>query len=191
MKRTMARAADAIRDYQKRRDASIIDPELTDLMKKLNPLNYQKGAWTLHMLRKILGDEVFFKGIRRYYNLYAGKNAATEDFQKVMESVSGSSLSAFFRQWFYQPGWPEYNVTWKWDEREKAVQMVFHQAQSSGLYDMPLDIAFQAGDHRGIRTVRVFQQDQSIHLNMEKRPASLEVDPDGWVLKSVSIIPVN
>ncbi len=187
MKREMARSAEAIREYQKRRVAPIIDPELTDLMKKLNPLNYQKGAWALHMLRRILSDQVFFNGIRRYYNLYLGKNASTEDFQKVMESVSGVPLGSFFMQWFYQPGWPDYKVSWKWNEDEKVVEMTFHQAQTTGLYDMPLDIAFQVGDRLELRTVRVSEQDQTIRVTLPAQPVSLEVDPGGWVLKSVTL----
>ena len=191
MKRTMARAAEAIREYHKRRVAPIIDHELTEVTKKLNPLNYQKGAWTLHMLRRILGDEVFFKGIRRYYNLFAGKNASTEDFQRVMESVSATSLSTFFKQWFYQPGWPDYKVSWRWNESERDVELIFHQAQTTGLYDMPLDIAFQMGDSREVKSVRVSRQDESVRVAWPARPLSLEVDPDGWALISVSVAPAN
>src|SRR5204863_3824188 len=38
---------------------------------------YQKGAWVLHMLRGVLGDEVFFKAMRTYYDRFKYKNAET------------------------------------------------------------------------------------------------------------------
>ena len=60
----------------------VIDPAQTDLMQKLNPVNYQKGAWILHMLRGMLGDASFFRGIRRYYSLYAGGNASQRGFSE-------------------------------------------------------------------------------------------------------------
>lgn len=191
MKRAMASAAEAVRQYHQKRPVALIDPELTDPMKKLNAFNYQKGAWALHMLRRVLGDETFFKGIRRYYNLYAGKTASTEDFQKVMEAVSGSSLAGFFRQWFYQPGWPDYRVVWRWNEATAGVELVFHQEQSTGLFDMPLEIAFRLDDRRELRTVRVSTQDQTVRVPLPHKPASVEVDPDGWVLKSIMMTEIR
>ncbi len=187
MKRIMAGAAEAVQQYHKKHPAALIDSGQTDLMKKLNPFNYQKGAWVLHMLRKVLGDEVFFAGIRRYYSLYAGGNASTEDFQKVMESVSGTLLATFFRQWFYQPGWPDYRVSWRWDGAARAAELRFHQAQTTGLFDMPLEIALSAANGREVRTVRVHEQDQVVRIPSGQPPSSVEIDPDGWVLKSLQV----
>jgi aminopeptidase N len=59
---------------------------------------YQKGSWTLHMLRGILGDELFWKGIRSYYARYFNGNATTADFIRVMEETSGRDLKQFFDQ---------------------------------------------------------------------------------------------
>jgi aminopeptidase N len=188
MKSTMAQAAEAIKRYHGTRPVALIDPELTEPAKKLNAFNYQKGAWILHMLRRMLGDGVFFKGIRRYHSLYFGRNASTEDFQQVIESESGISLTAFFRQWCYQPGWPVYEITWRWDADAGEVEMRFHQAQTTGLFDMPLQIVFGAGNRRDARTVRISTQDQAVRLKLDGRPSSLEIDPDGWLLKSVTLL---
>ena len=51
-------------------DRPIVDYEVRDLFKLLNSNNYPKGAWVLHMLRGLLGDEIFFKGISKYYSKY-------------------------------------------------------------------------------------------------------------------------
>jgi len=115
MKKSMELAADEVRKYQARHPDPIVDPALNELTKKLNPLNYYKGAWVLHMLRKMLGDDAFFRGIRAYYARFKGSNARSEDFQRVMEETSGRELGIFFRQWLYQPGLPEYQLTWRWD----------------------------------------------------------------------------
>ncbi len=122
LKRFMSEAAEAVMSYHKDHPIPIVGPEPRDLMRKLNALNYQKGAWVLHMLRKVIGDEAFFQGIRTYYNLYAGKSVLSEEFQRVMEAASGKPLAGFFRQWLYQPGWPEYRVSWTWDEAAGAVE---------------------------------------------------------------------
>src|SRR5262249_33273246 len=147
-----------------------------------------KGAWILHMLRGILGDGTFFSGLRRYYALYAGRNATTEDFQKAIEAESGISLAGFFHQWCYQPGWPAYEVIWRWKEETRAIEMTFHQAQTTGLFDMPVAIEFRTGNSRETRRVRISHQDESVRFNLTDRPSGLEIDPDGWVLKSVRLV---
>lgn len=185
----MARAAEAVKKYHAARPKPIIDPELTDLNKKLNAFNYQKGAWVLHMLRRVLGDRIFFEGIRRFYALHRGGNALTEDFQMVMEAVSGMSLETFFRQWFYQPGWPEYEVAWRWHESSKEAEILIRQVQQTGLFDMPLDIAVRHAGGTERRTVKAGAAVQTFRIPAAGRPTAVEIDPDGWVLKSLVEVP--
>jgi aminopeptidase N len=187
LKQTMAAYADKLDEYKPARSAALIDPGQKDLDKKLNPINYEKGAWILHMLRGILGDESFFEGIRRYYRLYEGRNALSEDFKKVMESASGMDLSTFFRQWLYQPGWPEYRILWHWNDVAGEVEMSVRQTQTTGLFDMPLRIAFFYEDRRQVSKFRVTNQAHSFRIPLSAKPLSVETDPDGWVLKSVAI----
>ena len=63
------------------------------IVKRLETLakrpNRQKGAWTLHMLRGVGGDEAFWRGIREYYRLYRDKNASTADLRRVIDEPSG------------------------------------------------------------------------------------------------------
>ncbi len=70
--------------------------ESKHLMNLLNDNSYQKGAWVLHMLRRKLGDSLFWKGIRTYYKTYAGRNANTTDLEKVFEKVSRPKPANFF-----------------------------------------------------------------------------------------------
>jgi aminopeptidase N len=55
---------------------------------------YQKGR--LHMLRGILGDELFWEGIPAYFALRMNSSATTADFIGAMEESSVQDLSAFF-----------------------------------------------------------------------------------------------
>ena len=57
----------------------VIDSAQTDLMQLLNANSYQKGGWTLHMLRTLVGDSAFFRGIRDYYAAHRDGNALTDD----------------------------------------------------------------------------------------------------------------
>src|SRR5882724_9437789 len=81
----MQEASDKYFDFEKKTRIPIHDIETRDLFKLLNANNYQKGAWVLHMLRAELGDEVFFRGIRAYYNEHRGSLASTEDLRAAFE----------------------------------------------------------------------------------------------------------
>ena len=76
---------------------------------------YRKGAWTLHMLRGVVGDEAFWSGIREYYRLYRDKNASTADFRRVMEEASGRELGWFLDQWLHRGGMLKVGGRWRWD----------------------------------------------------------------------------
>jgi hypothetical protein len=57
---------------------------------------YNKGAAVLHMLRRLIGDQAFFGGLRRYYSENKFQKAGTEDLQRAMEAEAGQSLTRFF-----------------------------------------------------------------------------------------------
>jgi aminopeptidase N len=141
------------------------------------------------MLRGRLGDEAFFEGIRRFYSIYKGGNAVSDDFRKVMESVSGTELAGFFNQWLHQPGWPEYRLAWRWRQENRELEVSIHQTQSATLFDMPVEIAITVeGSSEAIRHKLILTDAaRTIRIPVGRKPLSVELDPDGWVLKSVSV----
>lgn len=186
LKEMMADYTDILFDYPPARLRPVIDPDQKSLMKKLNPLNYEKGAWILHMLRGIVGDEAFFEGISSYYRLYKGRNVWTEDFRKAMETAGGKDLSTFFRQWLYQPGWPEYRLSWSWNRKEQVAEIRIRQEQTGELFDIPLNMVLSSGDRQETHRVRIKDREHEFRIPYPSPPAYVELDPDGWVLKSVS-----
>jgi aminopeptidase N len=64
-------------------------------------LVYNKGAMVLHMLRRVLGDDRFFAGLRAFYSEWKFKKAGTDDFQRAMEKASGRDLHRFFETWVF------------------------------------------------------------------------------------------
>jgi len=186
LRQRMSAAAEKIKKFSAEHPAPVLDTTVSDPAKKLNALSYEKGAWTLHMLRKIVGDEVFFAGIRRYYELYAGRNALSDDFRRVMESVSGRPLATFFRQWLEQPGWPEYRVAWRWDAGSREVELAVAQEQPQ-VFEMPLEVAFVIAGRRETRTLAVSARSEQIRVSLPAAPSSVEIDPEGWVLKGATV----
>ena len=70
-------------------------------------LVYNKGAMVLHMLRRLLGDDKFFEGLRQFYTTWKFRKAGTDDFRRAMEKVSGQDLASFFDGWIYGSAVPE------------------------------------------------------------------------------------
>ena len=60
-------------------------------------LVYNKGAAVLHMLRRLLGDDVFFTGLRRFYADRRYQKAGTEDLERALEAESGPGPGSFLR----------------------------------------------------------------------------------------------
>ncbi|GAB3548566.1 M1 family metallopeptidase [Spirosoma fluminis] len=167
-------------------NSTIIDSTTTNLMDLLNPNQYQKGGWVLHMLRHELGDDLFWKGVRTYYEKFRNANARTSDLQAVMENVSGKRLGRFFHQWLYQPGFPD--VVWEsnYDAAKKAMVIDVRQIQRTGsLYVLPLVFSIRDASGRELtRTGKLTMnaQTQTFTVPVASRPATVVIDPDNTVL---------
>jgi hypothetical protein len=104
-------------------------------------LVYNKGAAVLHMLRQLIGDEAFFRGVRRYYGENRYKKAGTEDLQHAMEAEAGRPLERFFERWIYQSGMPRVRYATNVDGPELIVRF----EQVGDIYDVPVTVTITAG----------------------------------------------
>lgn len=83
----------------------------TDAMDLFDSHSYPRGAWVLHMLRDLLGDEKWWKGIALYVRKHAREVVVTENLRDAMEEASGEDLDWFFDQWLYRSGFPEFEIS--------------------------------------------------------------------------------
>lgn len=146
---------------------------------------YQKGSWTLHMLRGVVGDEAFQRGIRSYYQRHFNANATTADFRRAMEEASGQQLGWFFDQWLYQPGNLRVAGQWRYDAASKAVRISLEQTQTDGqLFTMPLEIAIHTPGHAAplVRRITLNAKTQTFSIPVAVAPADVRLDPNHWVL---------
>jgi len=153
---------------------------------------YQKGAWVLHMLRHVLGDDIFFQSLSAYRDEFQFRTASTEDFQGVVEEVWGQDLEWFFDQWIYGIGRPSYRWWWSADEADEFgnSQVTVHvdQIQSSSLptFKMPIDLHFSDGDNELSTVVWDSLTVQEFNLVLDFVPTSLSFDENNWILKSAN-----
>jgi aminopeptidase N len=180
----MNNAARNVFEYEKKKRTPIFDSETEDLMDLLNPNSYQKGAWVLHMLRSSLGDDVFFRGIRGYYNAHMNRTATTEDLRAALEKVSGKDLSAFFKRWVYDSGHPNYQLSWEW-ERKGELRLVLRQTQPGNAFLDPVPITVTTAKGKRDLILKPAGKLLNETIRLDEKPTSIEVDPRNTLLKEV------
>ena len=123
-------------------------------------VTYAKGACVLHELRGLLGDHVWWQGIRAYAARHKFQVVETDDFRKAMEKASGKDLKWFFDQWVYKAGHPELKVRWHFEDTDKTVRVLVQQVQKvdeqTPLFRLPttLEISDDVGKTRRLDSDR-------------------------------------
>jgi aminopeptidase N len=184
----MRDAAQRYFNFEKQASFPIHDTETTKLMSLLNPNNYEKGAWVLHMLRSQLGDEAFFKGLRDYYNSHKEANASTEDLRAALEKSSGKDLRGFFTRWVYGSGHPIYKLDLGSMERRSAatVSVRLEQLQAGEAFLDPVPIAFTIGGKTEIKTIYPTGKVTSTTVQLSAEPTAATIDPNETLLKEIA-----
>jgi aminopeptidase N len=159
----------------------ILDSTITERMKLLNTNSYQKGAWVLHTLRGLMGDEAFFRGLARYYRTHAQGNALSSDFASIMGLEAGRDLGWYFRQALTQPGYPILAATTELDGGHLVLTIRQTQPAAWGVYRMP-NLKVRLGSR--VLTVDISERVTRLatHWEDDGPPKSVELDPDGWWL---------
>jgi hypothetical protein len=106
---------------------------------------YNKSAIVLHMLRRLMGDEAFFKGIRQFYSDWRFSKAGTDDFRAIMETQAPLRLSRFFDRWILGSTIPRIRVTPKIEADGKSA--VVRIEQIGDVFDFPLTVVVQYADN--------------------------------------------
>ncbi len=159
-----------------------------------NSTVYRKGAWVLHMLRHVMGDQDFFAALRLYAERFAYGNAVTEDLRGVCEEAFGQPLEWFFRQWVYGTGQPRYRARWDpiaatpGDSTLVAIT-IWQSTTGPDYFKMPLDARFALAGGGAFSTVLWDSlPEQQFIVAVPGRPLDLAIDPDRWVLGKVLFV---
>lgn len=174
---------------QKQPDYRIVHDNLDDMSKVTTGQIYQKGAWVLHMLRGMVGDEAFWAGIRSYYRAHKDGHATTADFRGEMERASGRDLGNFFDQWLTRGGLVRLDGTWRYRADTKSVVVTLSQRDATRLFSMPLQVAIytEGSATPTITTVQLDRATQEFTI-ASARPVRVVLDPQQWVLMEATFV---
>lgn len=154
-------------------------------------LSYEKGAWVLHMLRFVLGDEAFYRGLNDYF--YAQRHhhgfVSTEDLRIALESASGQDLDGFFNQWVYGQGYPQFDLRWQAQSNQLSIQLT--QRTSTPVwdyFDIPVPVLLRGEGKDSLILLRHGNQIDSFQMVLPFRIEELIADPYVQILARVESI---
>ncbi|MCB9262104.1 MAG: T9SS type A sorting domain-containing protein [Flavobacteriales bacterium] len=151
-------------------------------------ITYNKGAQLLRMLQWQLGDSLFFKSLRNYlsdenlsYNF-----ARTDDLKFHLEATSRKDLTAFFNDWFYGTGNPQYEIIWK--QKGKIVELAFVQTTNGDVdfFSIPFEILLSNGHDSAYFTIEPWSNQFTTSVEIGFIADSLQFDPNLWILATAT-----
>jgi len=150
---------------------------------------YAKGAWVLYMLRRQLGEDAFYAGLKHYLEVDRGKNVVTADLTKAIEEATHTNVDQFFNQWIYGGGAPKLDVSYTYDETKKQVVLAVKQTQKLegyvGLFRFPVDVEITNFAGPKLYNILVSKESEGFSLPSETAPRMVLFDKGTQILKSV------
>jgi aminopeptidase N len=168
-------------------DGTVYVPDVSDFNRIFSSnFSYRKGAWVLHQLRKVVGDETFFEILATYRTLFTGSSATTADFIAVASAVHGENLDWFFQQWLFMPGAPAYTFGHQSVVIGGQNYLKLHirqmQQASYGLYRMPIDIRIDTTQGSTTSTIWNWANRQHYLIPIGSGATSIAIDEFNWIL---------
>ena len=161
----------------------LVDTTFTDPLELLNAYSYQRGSWTLHLLRLRLGDDAFWAGLRLYLARHADGNATTDSLRAALEETSGQDLRAFFQQWTRRPGLPHVTATWHASGGETVVTL----RQPGVPYVFPLTVQATGASGTAARVVADVAGNETV-VRFPFAATAVALDPDVEALADLRLV---
>jgi len=165
------------------------------------PRLYEKGAWILHMLRRLLGDEKWFATVRGFAEQHAGQVVTCKQLEQAFQDAYGAPLDWFFQQWLYGRGVPWVKGEVRAEAGNRAAVTLTQSMITGpggpdptsvadawqtepGRFRLLVEVAVQCAEGQEVRQETWLDGPTGeFTVEVPSRPARLVVDPDGWLLE--------
>ncbi|MBI3542600.1 MAG: DUF3458 domain-containing protein, partial [Deltaproteobacteria bacterium] len=154
---------------------------------------YEKGARVLHMLRRLVGDELWWKAINRYVTAHYAKTVETVDLQRAFEETTGRALSWFFEQWVFRGGHPDVDASYEWIDDKKQVKLTVAQKQPpddlTTLFRLPLQFKIATSDGEYVHEIELATAEQTYWFSCADKPKFVSLNPENATLGNWKLNP--
>lgn len=160
---------------------------------------YEKGACVYHMIRGILGEELFDKAIHTFVNENAHKTVETIDLLRAIEKATGYNLSPLFDQYIFRGGHPDFKIKYSWDSENKLASVTVKQTQAkeekgkfTDLFELKIPLGFgyyEKGKETKLTefTLKLDKPEQTFYFPLPDKPKFISFDVGNNYLKTVKL----
>jgi aminopeptidase N len=153
-------------------------------------ITYLKGALVLHLLRQVLGDAGFYRGVGAYLKTHAFAEVDSFDFQRSLEKATGENLNWFFEDWIRGGGgYPALSATYLWVPERNELDLTIEQVQAiqpfEAYFDVPIEVEIVTASGSRVHTVRLHEKALNIALPADGKPLMVMVDKGNWLVAEI------
>jgi hypothetical protein len=151
---------------------------------------YNKAAVVLHQLRRLVGDEAFFRGVRRFYDDWRFRKAGTDDFRRAMEAEVGAPLDRFFERWIHSDALPALAFTYRLEEGEDGrSDAVIRFEQTGPVFDVPVTVTLEYLDRPAVDTlVKVTDRVVEHRVPLTGKLKAITANKDELTLAEIKVV---
>ncbi|MBI5470922.1 MAG: HEAT repeat domain-containing protein [Ignavibacteriae bacterium] len=150
---------------------------------------YLKGACVLHMLRRILGDEQFFRSLSLFLRKHEFKNVVSDDFRVAVAEATGRDLSWFFKEWVTGAGHPQFEVSYTYVPTAGAIDLSVKQVQprveGQGVFTIPATVTIATPHRTRTDTIQIKTDDEHFVIPSDERPLMVSFDGEGSLVAEI------
>lgn len=143
-----------------------------------------KGAWVLHMLRRMIGSDKFERLVSKWRANLGSEAPLSSSFQALANEAAGEDLNWFFTEWVDSMGVPQFEAEYLMFKTRSGFRVTGSVKQDKDLFRMPLEVGVQMEDNKGERIPIVVTGKRSdFRLDVEQKPIGVVIDPENNVLR--------
>lgn len=141
-------------------------------------VGYGKSAMLFVMLRDLVGEADFERGIQRFWTDHQFRPAGWDDLRAAFEAVSGHDLGAFFRAWLERSDAPAPGIVRARAKAGDPVRLTLELAQTAPAYPLRLPLEIRYAERTETRWIALDTARATVSLDLAAMPASVRLDPD-------------
>jgi aminopeptidase N len=165
----------ALEDFTRRRDPAT------------RAIGYGKGAMVFHMLRNVLGEDIFYDSLRGFIEEKKFEPASWADLREAFERASGRDLEGFFTQWLTRKGVASFEIKDPRVTFVKAVPTVsFSVVQPAEPYSFTLPVKIITDGGEVIKLLDIKREEEFFEIPVKGTPLEMVFDEGYDLLRGLS-----
>ncbi len=151
-------------------------------------VGYGKTAMVFHMLRLRVGDDIFYKALRDFYQNMDGRDANWQDIAASVKEAGAANLDGFFEQWLERKDVPEIKAEkFSLDEVKGELQLKFTLVQGTNKpYDLDVPILIENSGDNLRQVIHLSAKMKEITITLDQYPLRLLIDPKYDLMRKLS-----